>query len=212
MVYAIGSGIGEGAEDIGKGRKQKAESRKKETTCLRYRKRAGKSALQNTYMQLRKIANHPYVFPEVEEDFMKGADVDENIMRTSGKFELLDRILPKLIATDHKVSQNRPKMRFTYTRHTLRANMRDENEMLMMPPSLQVLIFFQMTEVMTIAFDFFSYRGWSTCRLDGSTKADDRQDLLRTFNDPGSQYKIFILSTRAGGLGLNLQSADTVIM
>lgn len=69
-----------------------------------------------------------------------------------------------------------------------------------------------MTEVMTIAYDFFKYRGWPTCRLDGSTKADDRQELLRTFNNPSSEFKIFILSTRAGGLGLNLQSADTVIM
>lgn len=36
--------------------------------------------------------------------------------------------------------------------------------------------------------------------------------LLKTFNEPGSEYFIFLLSTRAGGLGLNLQSADTVII
>ena len=78
--------------------------------------------------------------------------------------------------------------------------------------SAQVLIFFQMTEIMTIIADFFDYRGWKYCRLDGSTKADDRQALLSTFNDPASPYQVFILSTRAGGLGLNLQSADTVIM
>lgn len=76
----------------------------------------------------------------------------------------------------------------------------------------QVLIFFQMTEIMTLIADFFSHRGWQFCRLDGSTKADDRQALLSTFNDPNSPYQVFILSTRAGGLGLNLQSADTVIM
>lgn len=56
-------------------------------------------------MQLRKICNHPYVFPEVDEDFAPpGNAIDEQIMRTSGKFELLDRILPKLFATGHKVS------------------------------------------------------------------------------------------------------------
>ena len=70
---------------------------------LTSRKKSNKTALQNTYMQLRKIANHPYVFPEVEEDFMTSDQVDENLIRTSGKFELLDRILPKLIATNHKV-------------------------------------------------------------------------------------------------------------
>ena len=36
--------------------------------------------------------------------------------------------------------------------------------------------------------------------------------LLKTFNEPGSEYFLFLLSTRAGGLGLNLQSADTVII
>ena len=49
-------------------------------------------------------------------------------------------------------------------------------------------------------------------RLDGSTKADDRGELLKQFNAAGSDYDIFVLSTRAGGLGLNLQTADTVII
>jgi ATP-dependent helicase STH1/SNF2 len=133
--------------------------------------------LQNAIMQLRKICNHPFVFREVDEDFSVGNTVDEQIVRTSGKFELLDRILPKLFATGHRV-----------------------------------LIFFQMTEIMSIIADYFDYRGWKYCRLDGSTKADERQQLLSTFNDPSSPYQVFILSTRAGGLGLNLQSADTVII
>ena len=54
-------------------------------------------------MQLRKICNHPFVFREVDEDFSVGNNVDEQIVRTSGKFELLDRILPKLFDTGHKV-------------------------------------------------------------------------------------------------------------
>lgn len=44
------------------------------------------------------------------------------------------------------------------------------------------------------------------------TKAEDRGELLKKFNDANSEYFIFLLSTRAGGLGLNLQSADTVII
>lgn len=44
------------------------------------------------------------------------------------------------------------------------------------------------------------------------TKAEDRGDLLKKFNDPHSEYFLFLLSTRAGGLGLNLQSADTVVI
>lgn len=49
-------------------------------------------------------------------------------------------------------------------------------------------------------------------RLDGTTKSEDRGQLLAMFNDPNSDYFIFLLSTRAGGLGLNLQAADTVII
>lgn len=146
-------------------------------TTLTDRKQRRQANLQNAIMQLRKICNHPFVFREVDEDFTVGDRIDEQIVRTSGKFELLDRVLPKLFKTGHKV-----------------------------------LIFFQMTEIMTIIADFFDYRGWKYCRLDGSTKADDRQALLSTFNDPESPYQVFILSTRAGGLGLNLQSADTVII
>ena len=57
-----------------------------------------------------------------------------------------------------------------------------------------------------------SYRGYEFLRLDGSTKSDERGSLVEEFNKKDSKYFIFMLSTRAGGLGLNLQSADTVII
>jgi ATP-dependent helicase STH1/SNF2 len=60
-------------------------------------------------MQLRKICNHPFVFREVDEDFSVGNNIDEQIVRTSGKFELLDRILPKMFKMKHKVG---PILRF----------------------------------------------------------------------------------------------------
>lgn len=86
-----------------------------------------------------------------------------------------------------------------------------------MLPKLQatghrVLIFFQMTQVMTIFEDFLLQMSMRYMRLDGSTKSEDRSDLLRKFNAPLSDYFIFLLSTRAGGLGLNLQTADTVVI
>ncbi|KAG8857512.1 hypothetical protein FRB91_011255 [Serendipita sp. 411] len=76
----------------------------------------------------------------------------------------------------------------------------------------RVLMFFQMTKVMDIMEDYLRYKDWQFLRLDGSTKPEDRAELLAKFNAPGSIYNIFLLSTRAGGLGLNLQSADTVIL
>merc|ERR1719211_508498 len=65
---------------------------------------------------------------------------------------------------------------------------------------------------MTIIEDYFNFKQYKFLRLDGMTKSDDRGDMLRLFNNPNSEYFIFLLSTRAGGLGLNLQTAGTVII
>ncbi|KAF4666965.1 putative global transcription activator SNF2L2 [Perkinsus chesapeaki] len=128
-------------------------------------------SLKNICMQLRKMAQHPYLFQDEYE-------LDEDLVRASGKFELLDRILPKLLHFNHKV-----------------------------------LIFSQMTCLLDILEQFLEHRGLTWFRLDGGTSLEDRQSIMRQFNDPDNQEtKIFILSTRAGGLGLNLQSADTVIL
>jgi superfamily II DNA/RNA helicase len=127
--------------------------------------------LNNVVMQLRKVCNHPYLFsPE-------GYHINENVIRSSAKFELLDRMLPKLRAAGHRV-----------------------------------LMFTQMTAVMTILEDYFAYRGFMSLRLDGSTPAEEREKRMYKFNAPDSPYFIFLLSTRAGGLGLNLTAANTVII
>ena len=52
---------------------------------------------------------------------------------------------------------------------------------------------------------YFDYKGFKFLRLDGSTKADERGERVALFNKENSEYDIFLLSTRAGGLGLNLQ-------
>ncbi|KAG7231388.1 hypothetical protein INR49_011986 [Caranx melampygus] len=105
--------------------------------------KGGTKTLMNTIMQLRKICNHPYMFQQIESILIS---VRPDLYRASGKFEVLDRILPKLRATNHKV-----------------------------------LLFCQMTSLMTIMEDYFAYRNFKYLRLDG-------------------------------GLGLNLQSADTVVI
>eukprot|EP00965_Chrysotila_dentata_P004268 138162-Pleurochrysis_carterae.AAC.1 len=73
----------------------------------------------------------------------------------------------------------------------------------------------QMTRVLDILEDYCAYRreeGFYYCRIDGSTAGDDRQDAIDAFNRPDSDRFIFLLSTRAGGLGINLQTADIVII
>ncbi|KAI2626479.1 chromatin remodeling complex SWI/SNF, component SWI2 and related ATPase [Hypoxylon sp. NC1633] len=139
--------------------------------------KTGARGLSNMIMQLRKLCNHPFVFDEVENQMNPTNTSNDLLWRTAGKFELLDRILPKYKATGHRV-----------------------------------LMFFQMTAIMDIMEDFLRFRGIQYLRLDGTTKSEDRSDLLKTFNAPDSPYFMFLLSTRAGGLGLNLQTADTVII
>lgn len=65
---------------------------------------------------------------------------------------------------------------------------------------------------MDILEAYFYYRSYRYLRLDGNTNSDERGDRMVLFNQENSPYDIFLLSTRAGGLGLNLQTADTVIL
>ena len=143
----------------------------------------GAKALMNTIMQLRKLCNHPFMFQHIEESYARHSGMASDVVqgpdlfRASGKFELLDRIFPKLKRSGHRI-----------------------------------LLFCQMTQLMTIMEDYLNWRGYKYLRLDGTTKAEERGEMLAQFNDPKSEYFLFLLSTRAGGLGLNLQTADTVII
>uniref|UniRef100_A0A7N0U8U4 Uncharacterized protein n=1 Tax=Kalanchoe fedtschenkoi TaxID=63787 RepID=A0A7N0U8U4_KALFE len=76
----------------------------------------------------------------------------------------------------------------------------------------RVLIFSQMTRLLDILEDYLMYRGYQYCRIDGNTGGDDRDASIEAFNKPGSEKFVFLLSTRAGGLGINLATADVVIL
>ncbi len=76
----------------------------------------------------------------------------------------------------------------------------------------QVLIFSQMTRMLDILEDYCNFRGFKYCRIDGDTDINDRDNQIADFSDPDSSKFIFLLSTRAGGLGINLASADTVVL
>lgn len=55
-------------------------------------------------------------------------------------------------------------------------------------------------------------RGYGYCRIDGNTGGDDRDNMIDEFNRPDSSKFVFLLSTRAGGLGINLATADIVVL
>ncbi|KAL0007673.1 hypothetical protein SO802_009175 [Lithocarpus litseifolius] len=141
-------------------------------------------SLQNIVIQLRKASSHPYLFPGFEpEPFEEG----EHLVQASGKLMILDQLLQKLHDSGHRV-----------------------------------LLFAQMTHTLDILQDFLELRKYSYERLDGSVRAEERFSAIRSFS--GQSIKgslnsesdqngafVFMISTRAGGVGLNLVAADTVI-
>lgn len=76
----------------------------------------------------------------------------------------------------------------------------------------RVLIFSQMTKMLDILEDFLEFEGYKYERIDGTITGQVRQDAIDRFNAPGAQQFVFLLSTRAGGLGINLATADSVII
>ncbi|KAI2867276.1 hypothetical protein CBS76997_7253 [Aspergillus niger] len=74
----------------------------------------------------------------------------------------------------------------------------------------RVLLYFQMTRMIDLMEEYLTYRNYKYCRLDGSTKLEDRRDTVADFQQRPEIF-VFLLSTRAGGLGINLTAADTVI-
>lgn len=130
----------------------------------------GKS-FNNIVIRLRQVCNHPYL---LDDQFDLGP---ENIVRSCGKFDVLDRILPKLKEAGHRV-----------------------------------LVYSQMVKLLDILQIYVEEKGYRYSKLIGATSSDERADLIEEFNRPNSDVFIFILSTRAGGQGVNLQTADTVII
>lgn len=138
--------------------------------------RGMKGKLNNLMVQLRKNCNHPDLLESAFSDSCFYPPV-EQIVEQCGKFRLLDRLLARLFARNHKV-----------------------------------LVFSQWTKILDIMEYYFSEKGYEVCRIDGSVRLDERKIQIQDFNDVNSSYRIFLLSTRAGGLGINLTAADTCIL
>ncbi|KAM8852391.1 lymphoid-specific helicase [Synchiropus picturatus] len=131
---------------------------------------------QNILMLLKRCCNHPYLVEYPLDPATLDFKIDEQLVQSSGKLLILDRLLPELKRRGHKV-----------------------------------LIFSQMTSILDILMDYCFLRGYQYSRLDGSMSYADRDENMTKFSkDP--EVFLFLLSTRAGGLGINLTVADTVII
>ena len=134
-------------------------------------------SLLNIAMELKKAANHPYLFEGSETMGQERAEQLKGLVMNSGKMVLLDKLLARLKADGHRV-----------------------------------LIFSQMVRMLDIIADYMIMRGYIFQRLDGTISSDARRRSIEHYNAEGSPDFAFLLSTRAGGLGINLASADTVII
>uniref|UniRef100_A0A8D2E231 Proliferation-associated SNF2-like protein n=1 Tax=Sciurus vulgaris TaxID=55149 RepID=A0A8D2E231_SCIVU len=132
--------------------------------------------LQNIMMLLRKCCNHPYLIEYPIDPVTQEFKIDEELVTNSGKFLILDRMLPELKKRGHKV-----------------------------------LLFSQMTRMLDILMDYCQLRNFNFSRLDGSMSYSEREENMHNFNTDRDVF-IFLVSTRAGGLGINLTAADTVII
>eukprot|EP00171_Calliarthron_tuberculosum_P016460 IDg16460t1 len=108
----------------------------------------------------------------------------------------------------------------TTTDNNLKAYIRGSGKMILLDKLLlrlrekghRVLIFSQMVSMLDILQEYCRMRGFPHQRLDGSMPNDLRQRAIDHYNAPESTDYVFLLSTRAGGLGINLATADTVII
>jgi ATP-dependent DNA helicase len=76
----------------------------------------------------------------------------------------------------------------------------------------KVLIFSQFKTQLDLIESFAAMRGWECCRIDGGVAQTERAEQIEAFNDPAGTHNLFLLSTRAGGQGINLTAANTVIL
>ncbi|XP_074276619.1 CHD3-type chromatin-remodeling factor PICKLE-like isoform X1 [Silene latifolia] len=141
------------------------------------RKGGGQISLINVVMELRKLCCHPYMLEGVEPVIQDSNESFKQLLESSGKLQLLDKMMVKLKEQGHRV-----------------------------------LIYSQFQNMLDILEDYMTYKKWVYERIDGKVSGAERQIRIDRYNAKSSSRFCFLLSTRAGGLGINLATADTVII
>lgn len=147
--------------------------------------KGGHFSLLNVMSELKKASNHPYLFDNAEERVLQKF-TDGNMSR--------ENILRGLIMSSGKMV------------------LLDQLLTRLKKDGHRVLIFSQMVRMLDIMGDYLSIKGINFQRLDGTVPSAQRRISIDHFNAPDSNDDVFLLSTRAGGLGINLMTADTVII
>ncbi|CCK71238.1 chromatin-remodeling ATPase CHD1 KNAG_0G01800 [Huiozyma naganishii CBS 8797] len=147
--------------------------------------KGGHFSLLNVMSELKKASNHPYLFDNAEERVLE---------KFGGGNLSRENILRGLIMSSGKM----------VLLDQLLTRLKKDNH--------RVLIFSQMVRMLDIMSDYLSIKGINFQRLDGTVPSAQRRIAIDHFNAPDSTDEVFLLSTRAGGLGINLMTADTVVI
>jgi chromodomain-helicase-DNA-binding protein 7 len=143
-------------------------------------------SLMNVMMELRKCCNHPYLVRGVEERIHDELTPEESQDPEISSKKLIESC-GKLVLLDKLLPR-------------------------LFSQGHKVLIFSQMVRVLNLLEEYLRHKNYSFERLDGSTRSSDRKEAVERFCKPSLNRFIMLLSTKAGGLGLNLTAADTVII
>lgn len=156
--------------------------------------------LINTMMELRKCCIHPYL--------IKGKDINLGLIYL--RFFIVgaeDRIIDENGAmNDHEAQM------MCMVQSSGKLVLVDKLLKKLREGGHKVLIFSQMTRCLDILSDFLRWRGYPCERIDGAVKGDERQASIDRYCNPNNNSFVFLLCTKAGGVGINLTAADTVVI
>ncbi|KAJ7464277.1 SNF2 family N-terminal domain-containing protein [Mycena galericulata] len=146
--------------------------------------------LQNAVMQLRKVCSHPFLFARRGDDDVWAARAPVTPALLAAREAELVGASGKMLLLDRLLGE-------------------------LFRRGHKVLLFSQFTTMLDIIEDWaVDMKGWAICRIDGTTPPLERRDQMQLFQSAGDAPdapRLFLLSTRSGGLGVNLTAADTVI-
>jgi len=143
--------------------------------------------LRNIMMELRKCCIHPYLVEGAEEQILieNGKEKELENNDKDEYFKLMIQSSGKLVFLDKLLAK--------------------------LHGGHKVLVFSQMTRCLDLIADFLQYKGYLYERIDGTVRGDVRQASIDRFSEDKEIF-VFLLCTRAGGVGINLTAADTVII
>lgn len=206
-----------------RGKKSEVDGAVSSGVSSRMLQKLGAKRINNIFTELRKIAQHPLLTRSLYTE-----EQMEDIIERCVKYRLfggtctLSRVRQELEGYSdfklHSLMTHHPQVMSQYLLppDAVMASGKFHYLANLLPQlkgqGSRVLIFSQWTSVLDIMEWFLDQQGFSFLRLDGSTAVEDRLSLVDRFNDPDNGIFAFLLSTRAGGQGLNLTGADTVIL